>query len=84
MLLLGKEDVFNHDPIDKTQVEGEMLSSTKISFIIRFSTAVKDVSVDIYDGSKEAEISHAKIHFKSGVLADTKTGDAKKKILHDM
>ena len=78
MLLIGKEDVFNYENIDKSDLEHEMLQSTKIDFKIKFSTYSKDASIRIRDNRKEVELSHSSIHFKTG------TSGLNKKKLNDL
>ena len=76
--LLDKEDVLNHDPVDKHRIEAELLSSNKISFTFKFSTHAKDVSIKIVDGRQWYEFNHASMHFKTGVTRPKhKDGSAK-------
>ena len=81
MLLIGKEDVFNCENIDKSDLEHEMLQSTKIDFKIKFSTYSKDASIRIRDNRKEVELSHSSIHFKTGTLNKKKLNDLQSNIL---
>ena len=50
LILLDKEDVFNHSSINRAAIEGEMLNSTKVQFKLKFSTHQKDVICLIQDG----------------------------------
>ena len=79
--LLDKEDVLNHDPIDKQRIEAELLSSNKISFTFKFSTHGKDVCIKIVDGRQWYEFNHSTMHFKTGVTRQkNKDGSSKKDI----
>ena len=82
--MLGRDDVFNSPQINKTQIEAEILASTKIYFTVKFSTTQKDVSIEINDGKNEAEISSAKLHFKTGILSDAKSSSQKLKQMNDL
>ncbi len=81
-MLVGKEDVFNHEPVNKSAIEREMLQSTKIEFKIRFSTLCKDASCRIREGRKlDIELSHALNHFKTGAVNNKKLDDLQRIIL---
>jgi hypothetical protein len=72
MLLIGKDDVFDSEQIDRSCLEHEMLQSTKIDFKIKFSTHSKDASIRIRDNRKELELNHSSIHFKTGNTVQSK------------
>ena len=65
--LLDKDDVLNSRYINNNQIEAMMLTQTKISFTIKFSTHSKDVSISVQDGRENQMLNHAERHFKTGV-----------------
>ena len=50
MELLDGDDVLNFKHTSRQKIEAEMLTQTKISFAIKFSTYSKDVSMTVLDG----------------------------------
>ena len=64
--LIDRNDVLNYKHISNKLIEAEMLTSTKISFSIKFSTRSKDAKLTIFDGNKKMDLNSAGIHFKTG------------------
>jgi hypothetical protein len=64
--LLGKEDVLNYDPPNKTLLEQEMLNTHKVEFSVRFTTHSKDASMRIRDMRREINLAYAREHYKTG------------------
>ena len=58
--------MLNYRNISQNQIEAEMLTQTKISLSIKFSTHSKDVSITVQDGRDNYTLNHAEKHYKTG------------------
>ena len=59
--------MLNYKNISNKLIEAEMLTSTKISFSIKFSTRSKEAKLTIFDGHKKFDLNSTGVHFKTGL-----------------
>lgn len=58
--------MLNHKHVDKNRIEAMMLSRNKISFVIKFSTHSKDVSMTVKEERQKQTYNHSTRAFKTG------------------
>jgi hypothetical protein len=63
--LYGKDDVFNYD-LSPHQIETELLSGEKLSFIIKFSTEHKDLTLKIEKNNQQTKLLVTSMQFQTG------------------
>lgn len=77
--LYGKDDVFNFD-LSPHQIETELLSGEKLSFLIKFSTEKKDLTLKIEKNNQHTKLIGTSMQFQSGQYEQIDIKESKKPV----
>lgn len=75
--LYGKDDVFNFD-LSPHQIETELLSGEKLSFLIKFSTEKRDLTLKIEKNNQHTKLVGTSMQFQSGQYEHIDVKESKK------
>ena len=75
--LYGKDDVFNFD-LSPHQIETELLSGEKLSFLIKFSTEKRDLTLKIEKNNQHTKLIGTTMQFQSGQYEHIDVKESKK------